>query len=202
MLADEPSKSASKDMLTAGLGLGGIVYAMTNLNTVFPRADMPRTPTTLLDQALPLFAGIPDIPVKVLMILAVVGIPLLVVAGLTPRWSLRALMVAVIVALLSVSAWASAPTGEFDPVTLAVVVGGLVVVSIAIVVWGTLSAWSWIVAVLSYFGMAGLRSAVYGFVWQEQVAGALTLLVVSGLIALIARETTQPRRGSNHLTQF
>jgi hypothetical protein len=193
MLPDEPSRSASKDMLTAGLGLGGIVYAMTNLNTVVPRADMPRTPTTLLDHALPMFAGIPDIPVKVLMILAIVGIPLLVVAGLTPRWSLRALMVAAIVALLGVSAWSSAPTGEVDPVSVALVVGGMVVVSIAIVAWGTLSAWSWIVAVLSFFGLAGLRNAAYGFVWQERVAGALTLLVASVLIALIARGAARTR---------
>jgi hypothetical protein len=31
-------------------------------------------------------------------------------------------------------------------------------------------------------------------VWQEQLGAALTLLIVTGLIALIARETTQARR--------
>jgi hypothetical protein len=83
-----------------------------------------------------------------------------------------------------------------------VVIASTAIVWLAVAAWGTRSAWSWIVAVLSYFGLAGLRNAVYGFVWQERVAGALGLLVVSGLIALIVRETRQPRRWSNPLTQF
>ena len=95
MLAGEPSRSASNDMLIAGLGLGGIIYAMTQLAALVPRGGMPRTPTTMLNEVSPLFAGITDIPMSALMAVALVGIPLLVVAGLTPRWSLRALMAAV-----------------------------------------------------------------------------------------------------------
>ena len=194
MLAGEPSRSVSKDMVTAGLGIGGIIYAMTQLDALVPRKDIPPAPMTVLDQVLPMLAGIPDIPIKVLVIIAVVGIPLLVVAGLTPRWSLRALMAATLVTVLSVAGWAAAPAGDVDALSVAMIPVSTAVVLTAIAAWGTHSAWSWIVAALSYIGLAGLRSAVYGFVWQEQLGAALTLLIVAGLIALIARETTQARR--------
>src|SRR5450759_2096757 len=93
MLAGEPSRSTSSDMLITGLGLGGITYAMTHLDALIPRPGMPRPPMTMLNEVLPLFAGVADIPTSVLMMVALAGIPLLVVAGLTPRWSLRALLI-------------------------------------------------------------------------------------------------------------
>jgi membrane protease YdiL (CAAX protease family) len=201
MLAGQPSRSASRDMLIAGLGLGGFNYAMTQMDDVVRRAGMPRAPTTALDQALPALAGIPDIPGGALMVVALTGIPILVVAGLTQRWNLRVLMAATILALTGVAVAAVSQTTDFDPPMVGVVIASTAVMWVAVAAWGTRSAWSWIVAVLAYFGLAGLRNAVYGFVWQERVAGALGLLVVSGLIALIARETTKPRRGSNPLTQ-
>jgi membrane protease YdiL (CAAX protease family) len=202
MLAGEPSRSATKDMLIAGLGLGGLNYAISQTDDLIRQAGMPRAPTTALDHALPVLAGIPDIPASVLMVVSLTGIPILVVAGLTPRWSRRILMAATIVALTAVVVWAVSPVSDFDLAMVGLVIATTAVVWVALAAWGTRSAWSWIVAVLSLFGLAGLRNAVYGFVWQERVAGALTLLVVSGLIALIARETTQPRRGSNPLTQI
>jgi hypothetical protein len=200
MLAGEPSRSASRNMLIAGLGLGGLNYAISQTDDIVRQAGMPRAPTTALDQALPVLAGIPDIPASVLMVLALTGIPILVVAGLTQRWSQRVLMAATLVALTGVAVWAGSQASDFDPAMVGLVIASTAVVWVALAAWGTLSAWSWIVAVLSYFGMAGLRNAVYGFVWQEQVAGGLTLLVVSGLIALIVRETTQV--GREGLTQF
>lgn len=196
MLAGEPSRSASKDMLIAGLGLGGIIYAMTHLDALVPRGGMPRTPTTVLNEVSPLLAGIADIPTNALMIVALAGIPLLVVAGLTPRWSLRALMAAAIVALLGAVAWSSGPASDVDPTKATLVIASVVVVSIALVAWGTLSAWSWIVAALVYQGLGGLRNAAYGPVWQERGAGALTVLVASALVALIARRAARTRRGS------
>jgi hypothetical protein len=136
------------------------------------------------------------------MVVALTGIPILVVAGLTQRWKLRVLMAATIAVLTGVAIAVAPQTSDFDPVMVGLVIASTAVIWVAVAAWGTRSAWSWIVAVLSYFGMAALRNAVYGFVWQERVAGALTLLVVSGLIALIVRETAQTRRGSNPLTQY
>jgi len=75
-----------------------------------------------------------------------------------------------------------------------------VVVSIALVVGGTRSAWSWIVAALVVQALAGLREAAYGPVWQARVAGALTLLVASALVALIARQTARTHQSPGIFT--
>jgi hypothetical protein len=194
MLAGEPSRSASNDMLIAGLGIGGLIFAMTQLDALAPRGGMPRTPTTLLNEAFPVLAGMLDIPVNALMAVATVGIPFLVVAGLTRRWSLRALMAAVIVALMGAVVWSSGPTNDVDPVRASLVIASVAVVSIAVVVWGSLAAWSWLVAALAFFGLGGLRNAAYGAVWQEHGDGALTLLAASALIVLIARRAAGTRQ--------
>jgi uncharacterized membrane protein YoaK (UPF0700 family) len=70
------------------------------------------------------------------------------------------------------------------------VIGSVVVMSIAIAAWGALSAWSWIVAALAFQALDALRDAAHGPVWQVRGAGALTLLVAIALIALIARRTS------------
>lgn len=194
MLAGEPSRSASNEMLIAGLGLGGIVFAMTHLDALVALGGMPRPPTTILNEALPPLAGIPDIPTAVMMMVAVAGIPFLVVGGLTPRWSVRALYAAATLALLGALIRSALPPTAIDPaagVTLAIAT--VAVVSVALVVWGSRSAWSWIVAALAYQALVGLRNAAYGPVWQVRVAGALILLVASVLVALIARHAARKR---------
>ena len=106
-----------------------------------------------------MLAGIPDIPIAALMTVALVGIPFLVVAGLTPRWSLRALMAAVIVVLVGGMAWSFGPASDAHPLRLALVAVGVAILSSAVVVWGSVAAWSWIVAALVYQGFGGLRNA-------------------------------------------
>ena len=66
---------------------------------------------------------------------------------------------------------------------------GVAVMSIAIVAWGSLSAWSWIVAALAFQALSGLRNAAYGPVWQARGAGLLAALVASALIVVIARRS-------------
>jgi membrane protease YdiL (CAAX protease family) len=193
MLSGEASRAASNDMLIAGLGLGGIIFAMTRLDAVIPRADIPRTPTTVLNHLSPLLAGITDIPANVLFAVAGVGIPILVVAALTPRWSLRALMAAGIVALMAAVSWSMAPANEIDAVSVTLGVASTVVVVTALVVGGARSAWSWIVAALFFQALNGLREAAYGPVWQARGAGALIVLVASALIAIIAQRTAGAR---------
>ena len=118
-----------------------------------------------------------------------VGIPILVVAGLSRHWSLRAFLAAVIVVLLGAFAWSVAPATDVDPVKVVLLIAGVAVVSWAIIIWGAASAWSWIVAALFYQALQGLREAAYGPVWQARGAGALTLLVASALVALVARRS-------------
>ena len=195
MLAGEPSRSTGNDMLVTGLGLGGITYAMTHLDALIPRTGMPRAPTTMLNELLPLFAGISDIPANALMMVALAGIPLLVVAGLTQRWNLRALLVLAVVVMVGVLAWTSGPASDVDvdPAGVAMAIVGLAVVSTALVVWGSLSGWSWIVAALAFQGLGGLRNAAYGPVGQTRGAGALAVLVASALVAVIAHQTARKR---------
>jgi hypothetical protein len=143
----------------------------------------------MLNFKLPLFAGIPDIALGTLTMVALFGIPLLVVALITRRWSLRILCLVVMVALLGASAWTSGVAGEADPVRGILGLAGVAVMSIAIVAWGSLSAWSWIVAAVAFQVLSGLRSAAYGPVWQARGAGLLAALVTSALIVVIARKT-------------
>jgi membrane protease YdiL (CAAX protease family) len=200
MLADEPSRSASNDMLAAGLGLGGIIYAMAHLGALFPRAGMPPTPKTVLNEAVPLVAGITDIPMNALMVVALIGIPILAAAALTPRWSLRAVIAVVIGALLGAVVWGSGSANDVDVVSVTLVIVGVAAASVALIIVGTRSAWSWIVAAFFYQALSGLREAAYAPMWQARTAGALTILVASTLIAVIARRAARTPQSSGIFT--
>jgi membrane protease YdiL (CAAX protease family) len=193
MLSSGASQSRSNDMLIAGIGLGGIVYAATRIDAIVPRGAMPPTPTTALDTLSPLLSGIPNIPANALVALALIAIPILVVAALTPRWSLRALVGAAIVVLVGAVAWSLGPDSDVEPLRVTLLITGTVLISMAIYAWGTVSAWSWIVAALVLQALGGLRGAVYAPVWPERGAGALTLLVASVLILLITRRVGRGR---------
>jgi hypothetical protein len=190
MLRAEPSRSSARDMLLAGLGLGGVVYALTRLGTLLPRGSMPRTPSTLLDSEVPLLAGLPDIPANALVAVALIGIPMLVVAGLARRWTVRALLATTIVALAVAVAWSFAPVGDVDAARMTLFIVAAVVAVVALVVWGAQSAWSWIVAALVYQALNGLRDAAYEPVWQARSAGAFAFLVAGALVVFIARRAT------------
>ena len=182
-------RSAATDVLILGLGLGGVIYAAAGLDALIPPAPggMPSTPWTHLNDFVPLLAGVPDIPVSAIALVLMLGIPILVVAGVTQRRSWRALIVVAIVMLVAAVTWALAPTDDVDPARLALLIASLVLALFAIRVWGPRSAWSWFVAGLTYQGLGGLRDGVYGPEWQARGAGALTVLAATALIALIVR---------------
>jgi asparagine N-glycosylation enzyme membrane subunit Stt3 len=149
----------------------------------------------MLNEAVPLLAGIPNIPTSAVAMVALIGIPILIVAGLTQRRSRRAMIVAVLVALLGLVVW-SFQNQNIDLAATLLAVVGFAVVVIAFVRWGAISAWSWIVGALAYQGLQGLRNAVYAPIWQERGAGALALVVASALIAVIARRAGRTRPSS------
>jgi hypothetical protein len=197
MLAGSASRPARTDVLIAGLGVGGIIYATTGLDALIPPGGMPRTPSTALNDVVPVLAGIADIPANAIAAVAIVGIPILVVAGLTPRWSWRALIAVAIGTLVAATAWSLEPRGDVDPARLALLIASIVVVMVATVVWGSRSAWPWFIAALSYQAFDGLRDAVYGPEPQARGASALTVLVAIALIALIVRHATSvPAEGA------
>jgi hypothetical protein len=149
-----------------------------------------------------MFGSVAGIPASVLMTVASVAIPILVVAGLTKRWSLRVLMGLVIVALASAGAIALAPAGESDALKVIALAVGVALIVLAVRAWGTLSAWSWIVAALVFQALGGLRLAVYAPTMQERIAGVLTVIVAGGLVALVARQSrfTEQRLLSSRAT--
>jgi hypothetical protein len=173
---------------------------MNQLSVLAPQGSFPQTPTTALNDAFPLLAGVLDIPMIVMLYVAMFGIPLLVVAGLSERWTLRAAMAAVLVVLAGGTVWAMAPTGEVRPWSVAFGIARVVVVFVSLAVWGSLAAWSWLVAALAVLGLSGMRLAAYGVVWQERGAGFLTLVVGAALIALIARGVGRPGTQAENLT--
>jgi membrane protease YdiL (CAAX protease family) len=199
MLPDARSGSARRDLLVAGLGLGGLTFAMVRLEALVPLGNVPRmpqVPTTLLDRALPWLGDVPSIPYAAMMTVAFISIPMLVVAGITRRRSLRGLIAAVALGLVATAAIAFAPPGETDPLRVALLVMRIGVIVFAFYSWGALSAWSWLVAALVFDALDGLRSAAYAPTGQEQVAGALTLLVACTLVGLIVRHTRARRATS------
>jgi hypothetical protein len=191
MLEGTPSRSTSAAMVIAGLGLGGVVFAMTQLDALVPRAGMPRMPTTSLNNVSPLLTGIMGIPMGSITTVAIVGIPLLTVAALSTRWSLRALMVGVLLALIAAVGLSGPSANRFDPVGVTLIIAGVVIVALALLVGGARSAWSWFVAALFYQSLSGLRNAIYASAGQERGGGALIALVAAGLIALIAQRAAR-----------
>jgi hypothetical protein len=181
--------SAATEVLILGLGLGGIIHAAARLDVLIPPTpgSMPSTPWTNLNDLVPFLAGIPEIPASAIAFVLMLGIPILVVAGLTPRWGWRALIALAIVTLVGAVAWSFAPTDDVDPGRLSLLVAIFVLVVVAIRAWGSRSAWSWFVAALTYQALGGLRGAVYGPEWQARFAGALTVVAATALITLVAR---------------
>jgi hypothetical protein len=185
MVPDGPWRSARTDILIMGLGLAGLVYAVGGLGALIPPSGMPSTPSTNLNDLVPFLSGVPDIPATVIAGAATLGIPILVVSGLTRRRSWRALIAVIVVTLVAMIAWSFTPTDDLDPYGLALLILTLVVTAAAIRAWGGRSAWTWFVAGLFYEGLEGLRDTVHGPEWQSRVAGALSVLVATALIALI-----------------
>ncbi|MDB4870096.1 MAG: Abortive infection protein, partial [Gemmatimonadales bacterium] len=197
MVGGQPSRSARNDILVAGFGLGSIFFISSQLDSYVPGGGMPRTPTTTLNELFPVLGGVLDMPTSTLMGVALVGIPFLVVAALTQRWRLRLLMASVFVALLLVLVWsASSGTADINPVRVALAIAALASLSLALIFWGGLAAWSWIVGALAYQGLGGLRNAAYGAVWQDRAMGVLTLLAALAVVALIALRTDRAHQSA------
>ena len=187
MVAGGPARSARSEMLIAGLGLGGIIYAATSLDALIPSEGMPDAPSTALNDFIPFFSGLTEIPASTIVAVTMVGIPMLVVVGLTTRRITRALIVVAIVVLLAAIAWSIDRTVDVDAARVTLFVASMIAVIAAIAAWGRVAAWSWIVAALAYQAFGGLRDAVYGPEWQARGAGALTVLVATALIVLVIR---------------
>lgn len=203
MLEGNPSRAAAIETLIVGLGLGGIFYAASGAAAIAARGGLPRTPGTVLDQLVPWVAGVVDVPANALTAIVVIGIPVLVIAALSRRWSVRVALAAVMLALLTGVAWSAEPSGDPDPALAGLALATMVASLAALVAWGSHSAWSWIVAALAYFALDGLRDAVYAPVWQAQLAGGLVAAVSALLMwSVVRRVESSPARSGSDSSQL
>jgi hypothetical protein len=99
----------------------------------------------------------------------------------------------VIAALIATAVFALAPPSGSDPARMALLAVEVVGVGFAVYVWGSLAAWTWIVAALANRGLTELRLVAHAPTAQERLAGALALFAMCALIGFIGRRA---RRGT------
>ncbi len=184
------SGRAVRDMLAAGLGLAGLAFAASRLGELASGREMPRLPSTSLNEAMPVLSGIVDLPVTTLIGIAAVAIPLLVIGGLTRRWMFRVLLAAAVIAPAVIGAFAVAPSTDTSAILVAVVT--LVAIVIALLAWGSVSALAWVVAALATQALSALHDATHAATSESSVEHMLVAIAASVCIALVARYAPRP----------
>jgi hypothetical protein len=191
------------DALLAGLGLGGTLALVELLAPLATAGGIPEPPQTLLDLALPWLGTALSTPVAAIVGTAVFAIPALVIAGLSARRSVRAVLVVLALALLggvTLSAGGAHPAHAVVGAVFAV--AALAAAGGAVARWGTVCAWSWVIALLTERAIRALREAWRAPTAPEHVAGVLSVVVAMFLVCVLARLThggTTPRgAGAEH----
>jgi hypothetical protein len=186
-LFPEPTPRGRRDLLLAGLGIGAVATLAELLRPLVP-AGVPAAPTTLLGSAFPALSPALSIPLDVVMAAAGLGIPLLVIAGVSKRASVRALVAALLFLPMLGIFLALAPEGANLWARGAVFTAGTFAsVWLWLRYWAPLCAWSWIMAGLVASGVEALRRTVHAPTPIEHVAGAVALAATLGLVALAVR---------------
>lgn len=187
MLHGAPSRTTSNEVLLAGLGLGSLVYTANRLVSLAPRDGMPRTPGTLLDMLVPMLGNAAELPGSTLTVVAIAGIPILVITALTQRRWVRWLLGALTVALVAGVTTATAPPSSITFAGVALLLLAAALAIAAFRTWGALSAWAWLVAALVNRALGSIHGIVREPTSPEKVSEVVTLIVAIGLIAVIAR---------------
>jgi hypothetical protein len=194
------NRSRMREMLTAGLGLGGVIYAASALPRLAPSAGIPPVPSTSLNDVVPALAGLLDLPSVVLLGVVGIAIPLLVIGGITPRWRYRILLAIALVTPMIVAAFAVAEPAQASGarVWLGLATGAFI--AAAVYAWGAISALSWIVAALMYQALAGVHGAAHANTMVGGLDRALVAITASVLIVLIARHERRADGARSALT--
>ncbi len=192
-----PMRNARNEMLLAGLGLGAGIYALLRVEALLPKTGLPPRPTTILDEAVPFLSSALGIPMETLVLVAVTGIPILVLAGITTRWTVRVAILAAGTMLVTGATYAVALAGDVSLVRVVAGVAVLGAVVLAVRAWGAVAGWSWIVAALVFNALGELRLAVHAESAPEQWSGALGVVVALALVLWIRATTAEsPPPGS------
>ena len=187
MLHGAPSSATSQEVVLAGLGVGATVFGAAALRDLLPSGGVPRVPRTLLHAAVPWLSDAIAIPAEVMFAVAIIGIPVLVVATLTRRWPVRVLATAAMAILAGVAVGLQSTSSDVPAWAAPLLVVQVALVVAAFRAWGATSGWSWVVAALAHQALGGLRLAAHAATAQERGAGILAALAAVALIAAIAR---------------
>lgn len=191
-----PAPDTARDALLAGVSLGAVFALSESLRTWVAPSGTGAAPSTTLDAAFPVLAGLPDVVMGVAGPAMVAAIPLLALMALwsreRDRWIVLAAFVAIGAALVGPVTVGERPA----PPTLAegVVAAFTLVASVwAIRTWGRWGPVAWLAAAAAMTGIGQLRSLLRDPTTVEQLASGLTLVATLAVIWWLWRRATSPR---------
>jgi hypothetical protein len=182
-----------RDLLLAGLGLGAVLTLTELVVQHMGSTGIPEAPSTLLNHTVPAIGEALWTPLGALSMVMLLGIPGLVIAGISERRTVRIAAAALLAAPLLGLVLAAAPTGT-NLVALAslVIVAAVLAVGVALRFWAAFCVWAWVVAALVYEGMGGIHLTFHAPTGVERVAGVVSVVLVIALIALALRVVPRP----------
>ncbi len=186
--------AGAREMLVAGLGLGGVAYAASALPRLVKSAGIPPVPSTSLNDAVPALTGIISLPTGILVGVVGLAIPLLVIGGLTRRWRYRILLAIALVTPMIIAAFSVAQPTETSGARVWLGLAMTVLLAGALYAWGSVSVLSWFVAALAMRGLAAVQEAMHAATLAARVEQGSVIVVTGVVVALIARRAGGVRR--------
>jgi len=188
LLPDAAPSARVPDALLAGVALGALPMLLARASSLAMTGEIPGAPDTMLAQAVPALAEALAVPTSVVAMVPFLAIPALVIAGVSRRGGVRAaLALAFLVLLAGIGATAAERFTAPSPGTVAVALIAPVAIFLAVRAWGSLCAWSWIVAALVERALSDMNLALHAPTPAEHAAGAIGVTVSLALLAWLVR---------------
>jgi hypothetical protein len=184
-----------RDVLLAGLGLGAVLTLTELAVQYMGSTGIPQAPSTLLADAVPALGEALGAPLGAVFTVLMLGIPGLVIAGISERRGVRLAAAALLAAPLLGLMLTMAPTGT-NLVVLAslAIVAAVLAVGVSLRFWAAYCVWAWVVAALIHEGMGGVQLAFHAPTGVEHAAGVVSVVLVVALVALALRVVPRPDR--------
>jgi hypothetical protein len=187
-MPDAQGGRRTDDALFAGFALGALPVILERALSLATTHDIPDAPATLLDQLVPALARALGAPMAAGWTIAMIGIPVLVIAGISRRRSVTILLTVILFALIA-GLGATEAYRVANPTVGAVLIGlaAPVAVFLAIRTWGAVCAWSWVIAVLTWRGLTSAHGAVHAAAPGENTAGVIGAMTCVVLVLVVLR---------------
>ena len=187
------SGSGVREMLTAAFGLAGVAFASSALPRLAPSTGIPPAPSTSLNDAFPVLAGIIGLPVGVVVSVVGVAIPLLVIGAFARRWRYRILLGVALMAPSVFAAVSLAQPSETSGPRIWLGLAMMVVLAAGFYAWGSVSAWSWLLAGLMLKALDALHDIMHASTTASRAEQGLVFVVAGLLVALVVRAAKRAR---------